>query len=365
MRSFLPVRALASVLCPLVGAVAFTFGAGHARAADPEPAPAPATAPDKAKDAPAPPPEDKTSADKQKDDKPKDTAGGAVPELAFERFTLDNGLDVILHQDARLPVACVDVWYHVGAFHEDAGRTGFAHLFEHLMFQGTPHVPGDSHFKLLEQAGASFTNGTTDFDRTNYFEVVPKNELELALWLESDRMGWLMQGVDQAKLDEQRKVVKNERRQSVENAPYGLADEKLWQAMFPPAHPYWGYVIGSMADLDSASLADVRAFYDTYYAPSNATLVIAGDIDTAQTKALVRKYFDTLPKWTKPAGKTVAPPALTQEVRVDAVDAVAQLPRVQVQYFTPPMFAPGAADLEVLAGVLVSLTSSSTGLRMT
>jgi zinc protease len=272
--------------------------------------------------------------------------------IPYEKSTLENGLEVILHRDPRLPIVCVSVWYHVGAFHEEKGKSGFAHLFEHLMFQGTPHVPGDSHFKLLEAAGASFVNGSTSFDRTNYYECVPQNEIELALWLESDRMGWLMAGIDQKKLDDQRNVVKNERRQRIENQAWGLAEEKLWKAMFPESHPYWGYVIGSMEDLDRASLADVGRFYDDHYAPSNATLSIVGDIEAADAKKLVDKYFSTLPKWPKPPVKTVPPPTLEAEVRIDVEDNIAQLAKVVVQYFTPPTFAPGNADLAVLARVL-------------
>ena len=275
-----------------------------------------------------------------------------APAVAFEKSVLDNGLEVLVHQDNRLPVVCVSVWYHVGAFHEELGKTGFAHLFEHLMFQGTPNIPGDSHLKYLEAAGSSNFNGTTDFDRTNYYECVPKNEAELALWLESDRMAYLMKGVDQKKLEEQRLVVKNERRQGVENVPYGLAEEQLWQAMFPKDHPYYGYVIGSMADLDRASLDDVKKFYDTYYAPSNATVAVAGDLDPAEAKKLVEKYFRTLPKWPKPAARTVKPPVLEKEVRLDVVDSVAQLPKVVVQYFTPAMFAPQSAEMDVLAYLL-------------
>lgn len=275
-----------------------------------------------------------------------------APAVAFDKSVLDNGLEVLVHKDARLPVVCVSVWYHVGAFHEQLGKTGFAHLFEHLMFQGTPNVPGDSHMKYLEAAGSSNFNGTTDFDRTNYYECVPKNEVELALWLESDRMAYLMNGVDQKKLDEQRLVVKNERRQAIENVPYGLAEEQLWQAMFPKEHPYYGYVIGSMADLDRASLGDVKIFYDSYYAPSNATLALAGDLEPAEAKKLIDKYFRTLPKWPKPPPRTVKPPLLDKEVRLDLVDALAQLPKVVVQYFTPASFQPDNAEMDVLAHAL-------------
>ena len=292
---------------------------------------------------------------------PADAGAPAAPTglaVPFEKYTLGNGLEVILHADPRLPVVAVSVWYHVGALHETPGKSGFAHLFEHLMFQGTPHTGDDSHFRFLEAAGASNVNGTTDFDRTNYYEVVPKNELELALWLESDRMGWLMEGVTQAKLDEQRGVVKNERRQAVENQPYGLADEKLWQSIFPPEHPYWGNVIGSMKDLDAASLDDVGRFYDLYYAPSNATLALAGDFDPAEAKKLVEKYFGTLPAWSKPPPAAPPTPSLASEVRVVHDERVATLPKVALAWFSPPAYAQGDAELHVLARILADGNAS-------
>jgi predicted Zn-dependent peptidase len=207
--------------------------------------------------------------------------------IPYEKYELDNGLEVILHQDGKTGSVAVSLWAHVGGLNEKEGRSGFAHLFEHLMFQGTPHVGDDMHFKYLQQAGGKSINGTTSFDRTNYFEVVPANELELALWLESDRLGWLMEGVTQAKLDEQREVVKNERLQRTENRPYGLGQEKLWQAMFPPSHPYYGKVIGSMADLDAASMDDVKDFFGRFYAPSNMTLALAGNFEVGPTKVLI------------------------------------------------------------------------------
>ncbi|MFZ9887720.1 MAG: M16 family metallopeptidase [Myxococcota bacterium] len=277
-------------------------------------------------------------------------------EIPFEKFRLQNGLEVILHQDKRIPLVAVSVWYHVGAFDEPRGRSGFAHLFEHLMFQGSMHVPGDQHLAHLEGAGASvrsgMVNGTTNFDRTNYFEVVPKNELELALWLESDRMGWLAAALTQAKLDEQRAVVKNERLQGVENQPYGLAEEQLWQQIFPRDHPYHGAVIGSLADLDAATMADVTAFYDAYYAPANATLAIAGDFESQDAKSLVEKYFGTLPGGARAAVRTITPPKLSSPIRIDVDEPVGKLAKVVVQYLTPPRFSPGDAELDVLAALL-------------
>lgn len=282
--------------------------------------------------------------------------------IPHEKYTLDNGLEVILHEDHASPFVAVSVWYHVGAFHEPAGRSGFAHLFEHLMFQGSEHVGDDMHIGLLEQAGASvrngMVNGTTNFDRTNYFEVVPKSELELALWLESDRMGYLGAAISEEKLDEQRKVVKNERLQSTENVPYGLAEEKLWQSIFPDNHPYFGAVIGSMEDLDAATVEDVRAFYDQYYAPSNATLTIAGDFDPAQAKTLVDKYFATLPVWEKVPPREVPAPTITAPIRVDVAEPIGKLPKVTMMWFTPKFFADGDAEMDVLAHVLASGKSS-------
>src|SRR5439155_1768038 len=212
-----------------------------------------------------------------------------IPKLAFEKYTLPNGLDVILSEDKRLPMVAVNVWYHVGPANEEPGRTGFAHLFEHMMFQGSKHTPPDSHFPLLEAAGASGINGTTDYDRTNYFETVPSNQIDLALWLESDRMGYLLERVDDAALANQQDVVRNERRQSVENQPYGLAEEAVVQTLFPAGHPYYGSVIGSHADIQAAKLDDVRRFFKEYYAPNNASLAIVGDFDTAAMKPLIQK----------------------------------------------------------------------------
>src|SRR5262245_37792304 len=195
-------------------------------------------------------------------------------KLDFEKYTLANGLEVILRKDSRLPVVAVNLWYHVGPAKETAGKTGFAHLFEHMMFQGSGHIGEDMHFKYLEGAGASVVNGTTSFDRTNYFEDLPSNQLELALWLESDRMGFLLDRLDQSMLSNQQDVVRNERRQSVENAPYGLAEEAVFHQLFPQDHPYYADVIGSHADIQAAKLEDVRDFFKSYYAPNNATLAI-------------------------------------------------------------------------------------------
>ena len=279
------------------------------------------------------------------------TAASDVPKLEFEKYTLPNGLDVILRKDDRLPVVAVDLWYHVGPANEEKGRTGFAHLFEHMMFQCSKHVPCDQHFQLLEGAGASDINGTTDYDRTNYFETLPSNQLELALWLESDRMGYLLDKVDQAALANQQDVVRNERRQSVENQPYGLAEEAIVQSLYPAGHPYYGNVIGSHEDIQAAKLADVQNFFKQYYAPNNASLAIVGDIDVAQTKSLVEKYFGTLKKGAAVPKITAETPKITAERR-KVVPSRVELPRVYMAWITPAFYKEGDADADVTATLL-------------
>ena len=279
-------------------------------------------------------------------------AARALPSIPFERSVLDNGLELIVHSDPHTPVVCVDVWYRAGAFDEERGKGGLAHLVERLMYQGSKHNPGDSHLKLLEAVGASALGGSSSFDHTSYYECVPNNEIELALWLEADRMAWIMDVVEQAKLDEQRNVVKNERRQTIDNVPYGPARAALWQAMFPADHPYRGLVMGSIAELDQATLEDARTFFDRYYAPANATLVISGDIRVEDAKKLTDKYFRTFPKGNKPSKRTVAMPTLGAELRLDLEDRLAALTVVTVAFFTPPAFQNGSADIEVLAHLL-------------
>ncbi len=280
------------------------------------------------------------------------TLAADVAPIPFEKVVLEsNGLEVIYSQNQALPLVSVNIWYRAGPRNEPPGRTGFAHLFEHLMFQGSAHVGDDQHFRLLETAGASMINGTTDYDRTNYFATVPSNQLELLLWLESDRMGFLLDTLTQEKLDNQRQVVMNERRQSIDNAPYGPSSERLVQLLFPADHPYYGYVIGSMSDLEAASLDDVRGFFTRYYAPANATLVIAGDFDPTTTRALVERYFGSLPRRPAPEPRTVTTPPLAGEKRVEVGEPVT-LPRVQMGWLTPPYFAPGDADADLLAAIL-------------
>jgi|RhiMethySRZTD1v2_1073278.scaffolds.fasta_scaffold11197_4 zinc protease len=279
-------------------------------------------------------------------------ASADVPRLQFEKYTLPNGLEVILSQKRGLPMVAVNLWYHVGPSNEDKGRTGFAHLFEHMMFQSSKHVPPDSHIRLLEAAGASDLNGTTDYDRTNYFETVPSNQVELALWLESDRMGYLLDKVDQAALSNQQDVVRNERRQSIENEPYGLAEETLVQTLFPAGHPYYGNVIGSHEDIQAAKLEDVKKFFRQYYAPNNASLAIVGDFEPAQMKALVQKYFGTLKQGPAvPPIKAQTPPPITSERR-KVVTARVELPRVYMAWLTSPILKPGDADADIAATIL-------------
>jgi zinc protease len=279
------------------------------------------------------------------------TAAADVPRIAFEKYTLPNGLDVILSRDGRVPMVAVNLWYHVGPANEEPGRTGFAHLFEHMMFQSSKHVPPDSHFKLLEAAGASDINGTTDYDRTNYFETVPANQLELALWLESDRMGYLLDKVDQAALSNQQDVVRNERRQSIENQPYGLAEEALVQSLYPKGHPYYGNVIGSHEDIQAVKLDDVRRFFRQFYSPNNASLAIVGDFDPAQAKALVEKYFGTLKRGPEVPAIKAETPRITSERR-KVVKSRVELPRLYMAWVTSPILKPGDADADVASNIL-------------
>src|SRR5688572_3194005 len=274
-----------------------------------------------------------------------------IPRLQFEKYTLPNGLEVILSQKRGLPMVAVNLWYHVGPANEDKGRTGFAHICEHMMFQSSKHVPPDSHIRLLEAAGASDLNGTTDYDRTNYFETVPSNQVELALWLESDRMGYLLDKVDQAALSNQQDVVRNERRQSVENEPYGLAEEALTQTVFPAGHPYYGNVIGSHEDIQAAKLEDVKNFFRQYYAPNNASLAIVGDFEPAQMKALVQKYFGTLKRGPAVPPIKAETPTITSERR-KVVNARVELPRVYMAWLTSPIFKPGDADADIASNAL-------------
>jgi len=284
--------------------------------------------------------------------KPAATAHAAMhaPVIHYDEYKLSNGLQVLLHEDHKLPIVSVDIWYHVGPVKERAGRTGFAHLFEHMMFEGSKHVGEKAHFKYLEAAGATDINGTTDFDRTNYFETVPANQLETALWLESDRMGFLLDTLDRAKLTNQRDVVRNEKRQG-EGRPYGIVDEEVFHQLFPKTHPYYADVIGSHADVEAVRLNDVREFFTQYYAPNNATIAIAGDYDPAAIKALIEKYFGPIPEGPAVKLTPVDTPPITAERRKVVTDTV-QLPKVIIAWLSAPAFTPGDADADVAAHIL-------------
>lgn len=288
----------------------------------------------------------------------KNPASSDSIKIPFETYKLPNGLTVILSEDHTTPTVAVDVWYHVGSKNEMPGRTGFAHLFEHVMFTGSGHVPYGLHDKLTEGVGGG-NNGSTTNDRTNYFETIPSNYLESALWLESDRMGFLLDKLDTAKLNAQRDVVKNERRQSYDNQPYGRVSEIFSAAMYPKDHPYSWPVIGSMTDLSAASEEDVKAFFRLYYAPNNATLAVVGDFDPAQTKAWIQKYFVDLPQ-----GKTVERPKvplgnLASSKRLVYEDRV-QVPRLYVQW---PTVGVKHAD-ETALGILGSILAGSRTARL-
>jgi len=275
--------------------------------------------------------------------------------LDFLKYTLDNGLDVIVHEDHRCPIAAVNLWYHVGSKNERPGRTGLAHLFEHLMFEGSAHHDS-GYFAPLQKAGASL-NGSTNCDRTNYWEVVPTNALELALWLESDRLGYLLPALTSAKFENQREVVLNERRQSYENRPYGLALMALMSALFPSDHPYHWTTIGHAEDIRAATLEDAHAFFQTYYHPGNASLTVAGDVDTEPVLELVRRHFEEIPAGSPvPAVVTGAesqrnPTPAAVDTRLLLEDRV-ELPRLYLAWRSPRLFSDGDADMDLLAELL-------------
>jgi len=272
------------------------------------------------------------------------------PKLAFEKYTLPNGLQVILHEDHSTPIVAVNLWYHVGSKNEDVGRTGFAHLFEHMMFQGSQHHDTD-FINAIEALGSTDLNGTTDFDRTNYFETIPPSALERVLYLEADRMGWLLPAMTQERLDNQREVVKNERRQGVDNQPYGTVDERMYAVLYPSYHPYSWDVIGYMEDLTRASKEDVEKFFQTYYGPNNCTLVIAGDHQSAATKSLIEKYFGAIPPGPPVSRREAWVPEMSAPVHLSMEDRV-PLPRAYFAWHMPGKYQDGEADLEVAARVL-------------
>jgi zinc protease len=269
--------------------------------------------------------------------------------VPFTLDTLPNGLTLIVHEDHSVPIVTTNVWFHVGSGDEKVGRTGFAHLFEHLMFMGSEHAQYPQFDRLLEAAGAD-NNGSTTEDRTNYFESGPSSALPLMLWLEADRMGWLLPTMDKPKVDLQRDVVKNERRQSYENQPYGLVGDMLPPLMYPAGHPYSWTVIGSMADLSAASVDDVKEFFRRYYAPNNATLVVAGDVNTAEVRALVRQYFSDIPRG--PAIERPAPAAFTVRDTTVTLEDRVQLARLYLNWHTAKTTDADTPALQIAAYVL-------------
>jgi zinc protease len=276
-------------------------------------------------------------------------AGDPDPVIPFTKYEMENGLDVILAPDRSTPVVYTSVWYHVGSKDELPGRTGFAHLFEHIMFQGSLSVEGE-YFGPLQAVGADI-NGTTSFDRTNYFERLPSRYLPLALFMEADRMGTLTQVLDQGKLDNQREVVRNERRQRYENPPYGEATKDLYAAVFPEGFPYHHMPIGSHADLEAASLEDVKAFFHTWYVPNNASLVIAGDFDEATARRLVKEQFGGVPRGADPKRTVPQPKPLTETKVIRQYQDVPEQ-RVWMAWQSPAALQQGDADLDLLSSLL-------------
>ena len=279
-------------------------------------------------------------------------------QIPIETFRLDNGLFVVLSEDHTAPLVAVNLWYHVGSANERPGRTGFAHLFEHMLFQGSASVGANEHFELVQRAGGTL-NGSTWLDRTNYYETVPSNQLELALWLEANRMGYLLPAMTQQKLDTQRDVVQNERRWSMDNQPYGTWWERLPALCFPPTHPFHHSLIGSMADLDAASLEDIEQFFATYYTPDNAVLSIAGDFERDEARQLVERHFGPIPrgKGKPPLPDMTLPPTLGGPVREVVPDDVA-LPRLFLA-FRSPVFGSDAYYAASVCGAILGLRKGS------
>ncbi|HET9266607.1 MAG TPA: pitrilysin family protein [Vicinamibacterales bacterium] len=273
-----------------------------------------------------------------------------VIDLPYTKRTLDNGLDVIVHEDHHVPIVAVNLWYHVGSKNEQPGRTGFAHLFEHLMFEGSEHQ-NSGYFAPLQAAGGQL-NGSTNADRTNYWEVVPTNALELALWMESDRMGFLLPALTKERFETQRDVVLNERRQNYENRPYGLALMAIVASLFPAEHPYSWMTIGSAEDIRAMEFEDVREFFRTYYRPANASLVLAGDIATERAFELADRYFGDLPAGVKPSAVS-ASASLEGERRLLLEDRV-ERQRIYMAWLTPAMYAPGDSELDLVGDMLAN-----------
>lgn len=274
----------------------------------------------------------------------------SAQNVQVERYTLPNGLRVVLNEDHSTPLVAINIWYHVGSKNERPGRTGFAHLFEHMLFSGSQHVAKNEHFGYVQSVGG-IINGSTNFDRTNYYETVPSNYLPLVLWLESDRMGWFLPALDQEKLDIQKQVVKEERRQRYDNVPYGTWIENLLQRLFPEGHPYRHPTIGYMPDLTAAELEDVREFFRTWYTPNNAVLTLVGDFDRQQARELIERYFGPIPRGPEPQRVQIAPVQLQTEQR-GVVEGSVQLPRVYRAYHIPAFGQPDWIAADLLSGIL-------------
>jgi len=274
-----------------------------------------------------------------------------IPTLPLVRYTLPNGMTALLSEDHSAPVVALTVWYHVGSKNEKPGRTGFAHLFEHMMFEGSENVATGEHRRLIQSLGGTF-NGSTTEDRTNYYETLPSNQLEMGIWLEADRMATLLTRVNQERLDAEREIVKNERRLRVDNQPFGVASEVTSAAMFPASNPYSWPVIGSMTDLSAASLDDVKDFFRTYYSPNNATIAISGDIDIARTKAMLDRWFGPIPRGPAIERPRVPATTLAAEKRLVLEDSRARLPQLQISWPTVGVHSPDRFALDALSSVL-------------
>ena len=269
-------------------------------------------------------------------------------KIDFEEYKLNNGLHVILHQDRNVPIVAINLWYRVGSRNEQPGKTGFAHLFEHMMFQGSQHVPPEMHFQLIQSVGGTL-NGSTYFDRTNYYETLPSHYLEMGLWLESDRMGFLLPALNEEKFKTQLEVVKNERRQRYENQPYGLWLEKILELAFPEDYPYHWPVIGYMSDLEKATLDDIKLFFKTYYAPNNASLALSGDFDLPEAQKLIEQYFAEIPPYDNIPQANQHFTGYNQGQKVSEVEDHVQLPRLHLAYHLP-----GISTKEVYHGDFIA-----------
>ncbi len=282
--------------------------------------------------------------------------------LTYKKTKLKNGLEVIIHKDSSLPIVAVNIWYKVGSANERKGKTGLAHLFEHMMFQGSENVPKEMHFKYIQEAGG-ILNGSTSFDRTNYYEKLPSNAMEIALWLESDRMGFLLNALDEEKLENQKSVVINERLERYDNQPYGLAWELIVKNIFPEGHPYNWPTIGFKEDIESFNLDDVRNFFRSFYSPSNATIVVAGAIDESQTLNLIEKYFGRIPSYETPPPPIASDFSLGENILIEHRDNV-QLPRLYLAFPTVKCYEPNDAELEILSVILSGSKNSRLNKRL-